>query len=60
MRERFVTFASSPTGITITAADVVQFRPVDVFEINIRKRYTVRNPSVVLFALASPALDDVP
>lgn len=58
-RHRFLTFGSVPTGMTIDSANTVLYRPTDTFRIKIGKRYAVANPSVVLFAISSPLLNDV-
>lgn len=56
-RHRFLT--AGHTGHTvINSADAISFMPLDSWQIKLRKRYYIAEPSVVLFALASPSLDD--
>lgn len=57
-RHRFITFGNSPVGYSITSADVREWWAIDAFQIHIGKRLRIRQPSVLLFGLASPSLDD--
>lgn len=59
-REKLLTAA---TGALSVGRDpespfAYEYLPGDMFRIRVKKRYRVRQPSVVVFALASPALDD--
>ena len=59
-RHRIMTIANGSVMTTRDPATpfAVEWVPGDHFKINIRKKYRVRQPSVMLFALAMPALDD--
>lgn len=55
-RLRMLTYASTPKPHTV--ADAPNWRPTDVFRIEINRRLVVRQPSVVLFAMGIPVGDD--
>lgn len=59
-RHALVTLTSPHASIFlgVTSADVEQWIPADNFYINVEKNYYIENPSVLVFALASPSLDD--
>ncbi len=52
MHDSLFTFQDNQTPFNVL------YRAGDRFDIHIKKRITVRQPSVVLFAFASPSLDD--
>ncbi len=55
-RRRMISFANRPLGVHFDTD--MKWRASDTFNINIRKNYSVSQPSVVLFAIGSPILDD--
>lgn len=56
-RHRVLTTAK--LGISrLNAADTAGWWPHDYFEINIRKNYAIHHPSILVFAIGSPAGDD--
>jgi len=57
-RHRMLMFGNRPVGHSITSEDVVSWRPVDSWSLKLSKRYFIEQPSVLLFAVASPSLDD--
>ncbi len=59
-REKLLTAASGALSVARDPESPFAFEylPGDAFKIRVRKRYRVRQPSVVVFAIASPSLDD--
>ena len=58
-RENLVTFPTSPTGFNITSADVLKYVPAATFNLGLDTGpFRVSQPSVLLFALGSPVMDD--
>lgn len=58
-RHKFLNFAMSPVGYNLLpSSDVPEWWPVDSFNIHIKRTIRVKNPSILVFALASPAMDD--
>lgn len=55
-RLRMLSYATAAKPHTV--ADIAKYTPSDVFRIEINRRLVVRQPSVLVFAVASPVLDD--
>lgn len=55
-RLRLLTYATANKPHTVT--DAANWTPTDVFRIELNRRFVVRQPSVMLFAVASPGTDD--
>ena len=53
---RLITFANG--GLRQEEAGVLEFAASDVMEVRVRKNYAISQPSALVFALASPMLDD--
>lgn len=58
-RKRLLTYATSPAKVIDTATPFLPgFIPADSFKIDIKKNFFVEQPSVIVFAFASPTFDD--
>ena len=53
---RMMSFANA--GMRQEEASVLEFAPASVINVRVRKNYAIQNPSVLVFSLASPSLDD--
>lgn len=59
-RSKMMTFGLAPTGFNITSSDVLQWVAQDRFPLRLKKKggYFIERPMALVFAIASPNLDD--